>query len=248
MEELIKIHTTPGGRRAVSAKDLHEFLGVKTEFIVWVKRMLDYGFESQKDYIKNDVPVNQYVVKHDYILTLDTAKEISMIQRSEKGKQARQYFIACEKRLKEIVQPLELSRKDLALMIVQAEEERERAVLQLNEANKQIEADKPKVIFADAVSVSTDAILIGELAKILKQNGVNMGQNRLFEWMRMNGYLINRKATDYNMPTQYAMDRGLFKIKETAISHSDGHVTIGKTVKVTGSGQQYFIHKFLPAN
>lgn len=105
--------------------------------------------------------------------------------------------------------------------------------------------NKPKVLFADAVSVSDGTILIGELAKILKGNGVEIGQNRLFEKLRQDGYLIKRKGTDYNAPTQKAMELGLFKVKETAITHSDGHVTISKTTKVTGKGQQYFINLFL---
>ena len=111
----------------------------------------------------------------------------------------------------------------------------------------QLEATKnePKVIFADAVSVSEGTILIGELAKILKGNGIEIGQNRLFERLRQDGYLIKRKGTDYNAPTQKAMELGLFKVKETAITHSDGHVTISKTTKVTGKGQQYFINLFL---
>ena len=105
--------------------------------------------------------------------------------------------------------------------------------------------NKPKVIFADAVSVSEGTILIGELAKILKGNGIEIGQNRLFEKLRQDGYLIKRKGTDYNAPTQRAMELGLFRVKETAITHSDGHVTISKTTKVTGKGQQYFINLFL---
>ena len=105
--------------------------------------------------------------------------------------------------------------------------------------------NKPKVIFADAVSVSDGIILIGELAKILKGNGIEIGQNRLFEKLRRDGYLIKRKGTDYNAPTQKAMELGLFRVKETAITHSDGHVTISKTTKVTGKGQQYFINLFL---
>ncbi len=111
----------------------------------------------------------------------------------------------------------------------------------------QLEAteNKPKVIFADAVSVSEGTILIGELAKILKGNGIEIGQIRLFEKLRRDGYLIKRKGTDYNAPTQRAMDLGLFRVKETAITHSDGHVTISKTTKVTGKGQQYFINLFL---
>lgn len=108
-----------------------------------------------------------------------------------------------------------------------------------------IEQDKPKVLFADAVASAKTFILIGELAKLLKQNGVDIGQNRLFEWMRQNGYLIRRQGSDYNMPTQRAMEQGLFEIKETTVVHADGHTHINKTPKVTGKGQAYFVTLFL---
>lgn len=121
------------------------------------------------------------------------------------------------------------------------------AILQNENTQLKLENDqmKPKALFADAVSVSKTTILVSELAKILRQNGVDIGANRLFAWMRENGYLISRKGTDWNMPTQRSMELGLFNIKETTITHSDGHTTISKTTKVTGKGQQYFINKFL---
>lgn len=115
----------------------------------------------------------------------------------------------------------------------------------LEERDKKIEADRPKVLFADAVSASDSTILIGELAKLLSQHGVKTGQRRLFQWMRDNGYLIRREGTDYNMPTQRSMELGLFSIKETAVNCPDGHIRVTKTVRVTGKGQQYFINKFL---
>ena len=121
----------------------------------------------------------------------------------------------------------------------------QQAAEQLKRKDIQIEQMKPKALFADAVSTSDTPILVGELAKILHQNGVSMGQNRMFRWLRDNGYLIGRKGSDYNMPTQRAMELGLFKIKENAITHSDGHVTITKTPKVTGKGQVYFVNKFV---
>ena len=117
----------------------------------------------------------------------------------------------------------------------------------IKELESDVAAAKPKVLFADAVSASDSTILIGDLAKILKQNGHPIGQKRLFCWMREQGYLIKRAGADYNSPTQRAMEMGLFKIKETAISHSDGHVSVSKTTKVTGKGQQYFINKFCGA-
>lgn len=116
---------------------------------------------------------------------------------------------------------------------------------------KELESDtqrmKPKEIFADAVSASDQTILIGDLAKLIKQNGHDIGQKRMFEWLRNNGYLIKRQGADYNSPTQKAMELGLFRIKETAVTHSDGHVTVSKTVKVTGKGQAYFVNKLLGA-
>lgn len=117
----------------------------------------------------------------------------------------------------------------------------------IKELESDVAAAKPKVLFADAVSASDSTILIGDLAKLIKQNGHPIGQKRLFNWMREQGYLIKRAGADYNSPTQRAMEMGLFKIKETAISHSDGHVSVSKTTKVTGKGQQYFINKFCGA-
>ena len=117
----------------------------------------------------------------------------------------------------------------------------------IKELESDVAAAKPKVLFADAVSASDSTILIGDLAKLIKQNGHPIGQKRLFNWMREQGYLIKRQGADYNSPTQRAMEMGLFKIKETAISHSDGHVSVSKTTKVTGKGQQYFINKFCGA-
>lgn len=120
------------------------------------------------------------------------------------------------------------------------EEQQKRKLLEAK-----VEEDKPKVLFAEAVSTAKTSILVGELAKLLKQNGVDIGQNRLFQWMRQNGYLVRRQGNDFNMPTQKSMDMGLFEIKETAVTHADGHVHVSKTPKVTGRGQQYFVNKFL---
>ena len=115
----------------------------------------------------------------------------------------------------------------------------------IEQQTAQIEEMKPKAIFADAVATSKQSILIGELAKLLKQNGYDTGEKRLFTYLRDNGYLIRRKGMDYNAPTQRSMEMRLFEVKETAITHSDGHTTVNKTTKVTGKGQQYFINKFL---
>ena len=126
----------------------------------------------------------------------------------------------------------------LALAVLEAQKT-------IEEQTTQIERMKPKEIFADAVATSHTAILIGDLAKLLKQNGVETGQKRLFVWMRENGYLIKRKGADWNMPTQKSMEMGLFEVKESTVNNPDGSVRINRTTKVTGKGQQYFINKFL---
>ena len=135
-----------------------------------------------------------------------------------------------------------LLKPDTLIQLAQnlkAEQEKRRAL------EVKMEEQKPKVLFAESVEAAKTSILIGELAKLLKQNGINIGQNRLFEWLRQNGYLIRRQGSDYNMPTQRAMEMGLFEIKETTITHSDGHIHVSKTPKVTGKGQVYFVNLFV---
>ena len=138
-----------------------------------------------------------------------------------------------------------IANPDLAIQAFTAlKEEREKNRL-LTAENERM---KPKEIFADAIAASDDVILIGELAKLIRQNGVEIGQNRLFEWLRRNGYLISRNGFDYNMPTQRSMEHGWFRIKERTIANPDGSTRITKTVLVTGKGQQYFVNKFLKNN
>ncbi|MDK8393941.1 phage antirepressor [Streptococcus pasteurianus] len=135
-----------------------------------------------------------------------------------------------------------LDNPDFAIAALQKLKE-EREAKKLLEAT--IEEQKPKVIFANAVSASHTSILVGDFAKLMRQNGLNFGQNRMFAWLRENGYLISRKGNSWNMPTQKAMDLGLFEIKETTINHSDGHISINKTPKITGKSQLYFADKLL---
>lgn len=237
MNELIKI-TYNNDRPAVSARDLHDFLEVKTAYKDWFPRMCEYGFTEGEDFnplkierVQNEGERMVARTVDDAVLTIDMAKELCMIQRNEKGKQARQYFLQIEK---DWNSPEKVMARALQI-----------AGDKLKRLESKVEADAPKVLFADAVSASKTSILVGELAKLLKQNGVDIGQHRLFRWMRENGYLIRRNGTDFNMPTQKSMDLGLFTVKETAITHSDGTVTVSKTTKVIGKGQQYFIQKFL---
>ena len=238
MNELLKINyetETP----TVSARDLHSALEIASHFKDWFPRMAEYGFEENRDYtpLIFEHPRNHQPTM-DYDLTVDMAKEICMIQRTEKGKQCRTYFIELEKAWNT---PEQIFARALKMADKQIEK--------LKTVNTQLliksEKDKPKVIFADAVSVSKSCILIGDLAKLIKQNGVDIGQKRLFEWLRSNSYLIKRQGFEYNSPTQRSMELELFEVKETSITHSDGHVTVNKTTKVTGRGQQYFINKFL---
>lgn len=230
MTELIKIDYQ-SDRPTVSARELHKFLEVGTAYKDWFPRMCEYGFSEGVDFCSFLSESTGGRPAQDAQLTIDMAKELCMIQRTDKGRQARQYFIQLEK---DWNSPEKVMARALQIA--------DRKIRHLEE---KVEQDKPKVLFADAVATAKTSILIGELAKILKQNGVDIGQNRLFEWMRRNGYLIQRKGTDYNMPTQRAMEAGLFEIKETSITHADGHVSVNKTPKVTGKGQQYFINRFL---
>ena len=235
MQELIKVQHN-NDRITVLARDLHEFLEIKTAFKDWFPRMCEYGFEEEKDYITlpaqkraTNNPKNPITTYTDYQLTLEMAKEIAMIQRNEKGKQARQYFIQLEK---DWNSPQKVMAR--ALLISQQELE----TLRIENENM-----KPKALFTDVVSTSEDSILIGQLAKLIKQNGRDIGQNRLFTWMRENGYLCS-KGDNYNMPTQKSMELGLMQIKERSVNNPDGSVRITRTTKVTGKGQIYFVNKF----
>lgn len=230
MNELIPI-TYHNYNPAVSARDLHKFLEVKTAYKDWFPRMCEYGFAEGQDFCSFLSESTGGRPAQDAILTIDMAKEICMLQRNEKGKIARQYFLQLEKdwNSPEKVMARALSIADKRIKALEAK----------------TEADRPKVLFADSVTASKSSILVGEMAKLLKQNGVHTGQNRLFEILREKGFLIKRQGSDYNMPTQKSMEMGLFEIKETVINHSDGHTSVNKTPKVTGKGQQYFVNMFL---
>lgn len=222
----------------VSSRELHEKLEVKSKYADWFKNMCGYGFSENIDYttISKNLENGGRTIEHE--ISLDMAKQICMIQRTERGRQCRQYFLDLEKAWNT---PEQIFARALKLA--------DQKIDNLKSHNASLIEDnermKPKEVFADAVSSSHTSILIGDLAKLIKQNGVDIGQKRLFAWLRENGYLIKRKGADYNMPTQKSMDLGLFEVKETAITHSDGHITISRTTKVTGKGQQYFINKFL---
>ncbi|MCW0977407.1 phage antirepressor KilAC domain-containing protein [Streptococcus anginosus] len=234
MNEVIKVTVNDNQEPIVSARQLHKTLEVKTRFSQWVEQNFK-GFEENYDFtsVVTTTVVNNGAMRElqDYALSLDTAKHLAMMSKTDKGKEVRQYFIQVEK-------DFNSPEKIMARALLMADKK-------IHKLETQIEADKPKVLFADAVSASHTSILVGELAKLISQNGYKIGANRLFAWMRENGYLIKRKGSDWNMPTQRSMDLTLFEIKETNVQHADGHISVNKTPKVTGKGQQYFINKFL---
>jgi len=233
MIELIKI-TEQNGQKVVSARDLHNYLEIDTPLSMWMPRMIEYGFDEGKDFITFLLESTGGRPSTDYALTLDMAKEISMLQRSEKGKTARQYFIACEKKLFEIVPRthLEVLQSEMALLI-----ESERVKNELIIANTKIESDKPKVVFAESVIGSSNSILVRQFAKDLCDDGFEIGQNRLFEWFREKKYL----NVD-NEPYQQYVAQGLFEVITRTIGSGSETFTT-KTTKITGSGQVYFANK-----
>ena len=237
MADLIKVDYS-GDRPAVSARELHEFLEVKTAFKDWFPRMCEYGFSEGNDFCSFLSESTGGRRGMDAAITIDMAKEICMLQRNEKGKLARQYFLQLER-------DWNSPEKVMARALLMAEKKIKENEQKIQVLAEQTAEMRPKALFADSVAASDSCILIGELAKILRQNGVDMGEKRLFQWMRDNGFLVRRKGTDYNMPTQRSMELGLFKIKETVVNHSSGYTSVNKTPKVTGKGQQYFINKFL---
>ena len=238
MNDLIKVTYTADSEPTVSGRELHEALNIETPYRIWFPRMCEYGFAEGKDYTpyKFVHPQNKQEAV-DHALTIPMAKEICMIQRSEKGKMFRQYFIEIENRWNT---PEAVMARALQMANRKIDEIKNANVL----LEQKIEADKPKVIFADSVSAAKSSILIGDLAKILKQNGVNIGQNRLFEWFRQNGFLI-KSGSSKNMPTQKAAEMGLFEVKVSTVNNPDGSIRETKTTKVTGKGQVYFVNKFL---
>lgn len=228
-------------------------------------RQIAESFEKRHDHVMRDIedimrglPKNgdtpmfyktEYVHEQNgqsYPMYLMNRDGFTLLAMGFTGKEALEwklkYIDAFNQMEKKLTEQPQLTRSQLlATALIAAHEE-------LEEKDKQIAELTPKGVFADAVSASNQSILVGEMAKLLSQNGIQMGQNRLFSWMRENGYLIkDRKRTDYNMPTQKSMELRLFEIKETSIAHSDGHTSINKTPKVTGIGQVYFVNLFLRA-
>ena len=231
--ELIKVEVNENNEPIVGGRELHEALEIKTEYKKWFERMCEYGFVENYDYVRVTQKCHtpggtQDITNH--AIKLDMAKEIAMIQRKKKKKKVRQYFIQVEK---DYNSPEKIMARALKI-----------AENKLNTLQIAYDEIKPKALFAEAVETAHTSILVGDMAKILKQNGIDIGQNRLFNWLRENGFLI-KSGERKNMPTQLAMEKGLFEVKERTVSDPNGITRITKTTKITGKGQIYFTNKFL---
>lgn len=240
MNELIPINYD-GEQPTVSARELHKSLEISKRFSAWFETN-SQGFIENEDYRGAYLKVqgNQHGGEQeiqDYSLSVDMAKHICLMSRTEKGKECRQYLIDLEKAWNT---PEQVFARALKMA--------DQTIAKLKDTNKslaeKIEADRPKTIFADAVSASHTSILIGDLAKLICQNGYQIGQKRLFQWMRDNGYLMV-SGSSRNMPKQKYVEQGLFEIKESNVQNPDGSVRITRTTKVSGKGQLYFVNKFL---
>lgn len=224
--------------QTVSARELHDQLHIGTRFNDWFPRMTEYGFVEGTDfYSKMSKTDNGGRPSTDYEISVDMAKQICMIQRTPEGKAVRQYLIDLEK-------AWNTPEQVFARALKMADEK----INSLKENNTRLIAEnqrmKPKEIFADAVATSHTSILIGDLAKLICKNGYQIGQKRLFEWLRENNFLI-KSGSSKNMPQQRYVEQGLFEVKESNVQNPDGSVRITRTTKVTGKGQIYFVNKFL---
>lgn len=240
MNELIKIETNENLEPIISGRELHEKLGVNSHYKDWIRRMLDYGFTENVDYIaiaqKRATAQGNETTYNDHIIKLDMAKEICMLQRNEKGKQFRKYFIQVEKDFnspeKIMARALNIANKTLATLNVKVEQ-----------LENKIEEDRPRVSFAETIEKSSDSILIREFSKILANEGIHIGQNKLYSLLREWGYII-KNSTE---PTQKAVQQGLFKINERVIKSIKGDI-LSRTTMLTGKGQLFLLDKIKRMN
>ena len=241
MKELVKVDLDT---QTVSARELYEQLEISKRFSAWFETN-SHGFVEGEDFtsvLKGTEVQNNGGIQvrelQDYNLTVDMAKHLCLMSRTEKGKQCRQYLLDLEKAWNTPEQVMARALK-IANRTIDSLKADNTKLLEDNERMK------PKEIFADAVSASHTSILIGDLAKLICQNGVQIGQRRLFSWLRDNGYLIKRKGSDWNMPTQKSIEMGLFEIKESTHVDGNGCNITTRTPKATGKAQIYFVNKFL---
>lgn len=240
MNELIKIQTNENGQ-AVSARELHEKLGIQKHFTQWWENQTNMlHLTEEKDFLTLRLESTGGRPSTDYIIPLDIAKHLAMISGGENAHKIREYFIQVEKAWNSpemvMARSLEYAAKQLSGYKAK-----------LEHAELIIEQQKPQVLFAQSVTASTTSILVADLAKILKKNGIDIGEIRLWEWLRKNKYVISEKGRSYNMPTQKSMELKVMEIKEGTYINSKGVSKITKTTLVTGKGQVYFVNKFLKA-
>lgn len=239
MNEIIL--STQNGEPVASSRQIAESFGKEHKHVITAIRQILVAENSATKFFHETAFEYRGQKFPEYMMNRDG---FTLLAMGFTGKAALEwklkYIQAFNEMEKQLAQRPQLSRSELmAQALIAAHEE-------LEHKDRQIAELTPKGIFADAVSASKKSILVGELAKLLCQNGVQIGQNRLFSWMRERGYLIkDPKRSDYNMPTQRAVEQGLFEIKETTVVHSDGHTSINKTPKVTGKGQIYFVNQFV---
>lgn len=229
MESLIKIEER-NGEQLVSGRDLHEFLEGSERFSKWWERMVSYGFEENKDYTPYQKVHPQNKQEYtDYLMKISMAKELSMLQRNERGKQAREYFIKCEEAW---------NSEDMVL--ARALQIQNKKILGYKEhievLENKIKEDAPRVSFAETIEKASDCILVREFSKIIANEGIHLGEKSLYKWFREKGFIF-KNSTE---PMQSAVQRGLFKVSERVIKAVTGDI-VRSTTKITGKGQIYFL-------
>lgn len=229
MESLIKIEER-NGEQLVSGRDLHEFLEGSERFSKWWERMVSYGFEENKDYTPYQKVHPQNKQEYtDYLMKISMAKELSMLQRNERGKQAREYFIKCEEAW---------NSEDMVL--ARAFQIQNKKILGYKEhieiLENKIKEDAPRVSFAETIEKASDCILVREFSKIIANEGIHLGEKSLYKWFREKGFIF-KNSTE---PMQSAVQRGLFKVSERVIKAVTGDI-VRSTTKITGKGQIYFL-------
>lgn len=242
--ELIPVHTNPDGGNVVMGRDLHEFLEVATPYKDWFPRMVAYGFSAGQDFSSIlSENTGRGRPQQDHIISLDMAKEISMIQRTERGKQARQYFIECERRMKQL-QPELTPEQLMAKALLQAEQTMLEQTQAIEALNTRVEDMEPSYNLGEALLSTEDNIYVGDMAKMLKSRGLFYGgRTKLFAWLKDNDYIMKTGSSGY-AALQRWLDRGVLDVEEHVYEPFFGEPKLRYTIKVTPKGQEHFINKF----
>lgn len=236
LQTVTLVDFTSEGKVEISGRQLHMKLNVKTRYNDWFSRMVEYGFIEGTDFYSKLSKTNSDGGRPstDHILTLNMAKEIAMLQRTPEGQEIRRYLIKVEEEWNS-------PERVMARAVLMANNKVKELTALTESQQATLEAQKPKVLFADTVSGSKTSILVGQLARLVKQKGLDIGQNRLFKWLRDKGYLMKNK----NEPTQRSMDLKVMEVKERTVNNPDGSTRITRTPMITGKGQIYFVDRLL---